>query len=63
MTTNEHLDMSGNPSDQPYICDECGKEIKEENLHGTDLDDEKFLCSSECAGEWEDKQGEPLDTE
>lgn len=61
--TNEHPDMSGNPADFPFLCDNCQREFQEDKAFGSDLDDEKLFCSGECAEDWEEKQREPLDAE
>lgn len=49
MTSNEYPDMSGNPCDEPFICEICGKEVKEEESFGSRHDDSAILCSNECA--------------
>lgn len=54
MTSNEHPDMHGNWADEPFYCDHCGKEVKEEDAYGIEAhpqstDDELIFCSNECA--------------
>jgi hypothetical protein len=49
MSSNEHPDMSGNPCDQPLICDQCGKEFDDSVLYGSLVDANKVFCSSPCA--------------
>lgn len=60
MSSNEHFDMHGNPSDAPFLCDNCGKEFREEDAFGVTGNDEVLFCSNECACEWEDKQFEAI---
>lgn len=60
MSSNEHPDMSGNPVDQPYYCDCCGKEVQEKDLIAVPNNDEVFFCSDACAESWLEKMGEFL---
>ena len=58
VTSNEHPDMHGNWADQPFYCDQCGKEVKEENAYGfpsphpMSTDDELMFCSNECVWDY-----------
>lgn len=56
MSSNEHPDMSGNPADAPFICDQCGREYREEACYGVSGNDQVFFCSGECAMDWEENQ-------
>lgn len=59
MSSNEHPDMSGNPCDMPFVCVMCGREVREEDIYGSDHDEEAVMCSNECASDfdesWESK--------
>ena len=57
--TNEALDMSGNPMDQPFHCDQCGKHIREEDSCGIPGDPDKLFCSDKCANEFIDERANP----
>jgi len=48
MTSNEHPDMSGNPFDQPYICEICGCTVKENEIYGSKYNEDAILCSNKC---------------
>lgn len=54
MASNEHPDMSGNPCDDPVICDQCGDPCDESNLYGCLVDEDKNFCSADCVHEYED---------
>ncbi len=56
MSSNEHPDMHGNPSDAPIICDNCGKQCQEEECFGIPCDDQHFFCSADCAEAYEESQ-------
>lgn len=47
--SNEHPDMSGNPCDDPLVCDVCGCDVREDDVYGSKHDDDAVLCSDECA--------------
>jgi hypothetical protein len=51
--SNEHLDMSGNPSDAPLECHWCHKEVREEKAYGSESDDTLLFCSGDCVDDWE----------
>lgn len=51
--SNEHPDMSGFPDLSIYTCDRCGREIKENKLYGSDVDDTLNFCSDECVSDYE----------
>jgi hypothetical protein len=55
MSSNEHPDMSGNPMDAPYICDECGCEMDIDKAFGSRYDEDKIFCSNDCVGDYEIK--------
>lgn len=57
MTSNEHPDMSGNPCDEPILCEHCGKACNENNLHGSDHDESKTFCRQQCVDDWEEVWG------
>ena len=57
MTSNEHPDMSGNPCDEPILCEHCGKACNENNLHGSDHDESKNFCRQQCVDDWEEVWG------
>ena len=52
--SNEHPDMSGNPMDQPFLCHQCGKEVKEESAYGIPGNDELLFCSGDCVESYEE---------
>lgn len=54
MLSNEHPDMSGNPCDDPIVCDQCGKACNENELYGSDHDENKNFCRKQCVDDWED---------
>lgn len=56
MSSNEHPDMSGNPADAPFICDQCGRDFSEDKCYGVSGNDQVFFCSGECAADWEENQ-------
>lgn len=58
--SNEHLDMSGNPMDSPFLCESCQRELQEEKAYGIDYDDSLLFCSASCVEDWEEKQLEQL---
>jgi predicted nucleic acid-binding Zn ribbon protein len=55
MTSNEHPNMHGNPCDEPFYCEVCGKAIREEDVFVSEHDDTVLLCSDECAGTFDEK--------
>jgi hypothetical protein len=60
MNSNEHPDMSGNPCDDPIICDQCGDPCREDDLYGSMFGDSEWLflnfCCQECVDDWEDEK-------
>lgn len=54
MASDEHPDMSGNPCDDPIICDQCGDPCDESNLYGCLVDEDKYFCSADCARDYGD---------
>lgn len=54
MSSNEHPDMHGNWADAPYVCEHCGKELREEDICGFSGNDELVFCSYDCVTSWED---------
>lgn len=54
--SNEHLDMSGNPADFPLTCEQCGKDVREDRVFGTLLDDTVILCSAECVFDYDNER-------
>ncbi len=54
--SNEHPDMSGFPDLSIYTCDCCGKDVKEDQLFGSNLDDTLNFCSNECVGDYEERE-------
>jgi hypothetical protein len=57
MSSNEHPDMSGNPCDDPIVCDHCGRDCNESDLYGSLFDDNKNFCRSQCVHDWEEHEG------
>lgn len=57
MTSNEHPDMSGNPCDEPILCEHCGEACNENKLHGSDHDESKTFCRQQCVDDWEEVWG------
>jgi len=55
MPSNEHPDMSGNPMDDPDLCDQCEKAISDFARFGTELDEDKNFCSLECMEAYNEK--------
>lgn len=59
MASNEHCDMSGNHCDQPFVCEMCGCDVREEDMYGSAHDEDAILCSNQCACDfdesWESK--------
>jgi hypothetical protein len=60
MASNEHPDMSGNPCDDPIVCDQCGDACNEEDLYGSVYDEDKNFCRKECVDNWEEGWGSVL---
>lgn len=58
MLSNEHPDMSGNPCDRPLICDECDRELKEEDSWESPQMPGKLFCCYECLEDAEDENDE-----
>lgn len=56
MNSNEHPDMSGNPCDEPFICEMCGRSVNEENIYGSNYNEDAILCSNECACDYDESQ-------
>jgi len=55
MTSNEHPDMSGNPCDEPLVCQMCGRTIyDEQELYGSDYNEDVILCCNECACDYDE---------
>lgn len=54
MSSNEHLDMSGNWADLPMVCHHCGEPLREENAFGCASDADLLFCSEGCVFSWED---------
>lgn len=64
--SNEHPDMSGNILDQPYWCDHCKKQLREEDAYGlseprTMEEEQLIFCSGQCAEEFADARRSPHD--
>lgn len=55
MSSNEHPDMSGNPCDDPILCDYCNCPCREDDLYGSSLEEEKTFCSQICAEDYDDE--------
>lgn len=53
MVSNEHPDMSGNPSDMPLVCEMCGTEFSEDSLCGSRNNGEVLLCSERCVASFD----------
>ena len=56
MSSYEHPDMSGNPCDAPFVCEMCGKEVREDQIWGTRFDEDVILCSDECAQTFDERE-------
>jgi hypothetical protein len=54
MASNEHPDMSGNPCDDPIVCDQCGDPCNESDLYGSVYDEDKNFCRKQCVDDWEE---------
>lgn len=54
MNSNEHLDMSGNPCDYPIICSRCGEPCNEDDLYGSEHDEDLNFCKQQCVLDWEE---------
>ncbi len=55
MSSNEHPEMAGNPTDAPFLCDHCGEPFQEDKAWGA-AGSELLFCSEDCALSWEDNQ-------
>jgi hypothetical protein len=53
MASKEHPDMSGNPCDEPIVCDQCDDPCDESNLYGCLFDENKNFCTPECVHEYQ----------
>lgn len=53
MASNEHPDMSGNPCDEPFLCDKCGTLFDPWTCFGCETDEDKIFCSQECADSYD----------
>jgi ribosome-binding protein aMBF1 (putative translation factor) len=57
MTSNEHPDMSGNPCDEPLVCEMCGRTIyDEQELYASRYNQDVILCCNECACDYDKSQ-------
>jgi hypothetical protein len=54
MASNEHPDMSGNPCDDPIVCDQCGRDCNESDLYGSVHDEDKNFCRQQCVYDFEE---------
>lgn len=54
--SNEHPDMSGFPDLSIYTCCQCGRDVKENRVFGSDLDDTLNFCSESCVSDYEDQE-------
>ena len=61
MPSNEHPDMSGNPMDDPDLCDQCERAISDFARFGTNLDEDKNFCSLECMEAYDLEYGKPVE--
>lgn len=52
--SNEHPDMSGNPMDEPFVCEICGKHVREDRIFGSLKNTTVILCSAECVFDYDD---------
>lgn len=52
--SNEHPDMSGNPCDEPFLCNQCER-ILEDSVFGCFTDEEAMFCSQTCADEYDEE--------
>jgi len=61
MPSNEHPDMSGNPMDDPDLCDQCERAISDFARFGTNLDEDKNFCSLECMEAYDLEYKKPVE--
>ena len=53
MASNEHSDLQGNRTDDPYRCELCGSEFYETVGYVIDMNGETRFCSVDCRKAWE----------
>lgn len=51
--SNEHPDMSGFPDLSIYTCHHCGRDVKEDRVFGSELDDTLSFCGPQCVEDYE----------
>ena len=57
MASNEHLDMFGNPCDEPLVCNMCGRSIYvEQKIYRSKYNEYVILCCIECACDYDEPQ-------